>query len=152
MQSLPYSIRCLGFAALVCAGQASHAQSSADLYAGVTTVEVFANMAMQVASNPNAHYKMSVYRLDAMQGIEAIANKGLPQNETEAREWVKKNEARIRKETKPLVQSAVAGMLQAKKYKIDRLPAVVVNNRYVVYGYANVDHALMALRAKSQKK
>ena len=84
MKSLPYSIRCLGFAALVCAGQASHAQSSADLYAGVTTVEVFANMAMQVSSNPNAHYKMSVYRLDAMQGIEAIANKGLPQNEAEA--------------------------------------------------------------------
>ena len=46
----------------------------------------------------------------------------------------------------PMVASAVNGLARAQRYQIDRLPAVVINQRYVVFGYVDVDQALIAWR------
>jgi integrating conjugative element protein (TIGR03757 family) len=117
-----------------------------DLYAGVMTVEVFANTAMPVTPTTSPHYALSIYRLDAMSNLEAQMNEGMPQDEAEARLWVANNEARLRQMIQPMVASAVNGLARAQRYQIDRLPAVVINQRYVVFGYVDVDQALIAWR------
>lgn len=129
----------------------SSAFSETDIYAGVATVEVFANMAMTINSESPNRYKLNIYRLDAMQGIEEIMNRGLPQNETDATVWIKNNEQRLKREIQPMVASAANGMALAKKYEIDRIPAIVVNQRYVVFGYTSVDDALTVLAAQRNK-
>lgn len=121
-------------------------QFGQDLYAGVMTVEVFANTAMPVTPTTSPHYALSIYRLDAMSNLEAQMNEGMPQDEAEARLWVANNEARLRQMIQPMVASAVNGLARAQRYQIDRLPAVVINQRYVVFGYVDVDQALMAWR------
>ncbi|AYR19429.1 TIGR03757 family integrating conjugative element protein [Alcaligenes faecalis] len=121
-------------------------QPSQDLYAGVMTVEVFANTAMPVTPTTSPYYALSIYRLDAMSNLEAQMNEGMPQDEAEARLWVANNEARLRQMIQPMVASAVNGLARAQRYQIDRLPAVVINQRYVVFGYIDVDQALMAWR------
>lgn len=128
-----------------------HSASGQDLYAGVTSVEVFANSAMLVSPAQSSHYQLAIYRLDAMQHIEAVMNNGLPQNEADAMRWVAQNEQRLRRQLQPMIAGAVTGMALAHQYQIDRLPAVVVNRRYVVFGYANVDQALQALRTSQAK-
>ena len=121
-------------------------QFGQDLYAGVMTVEVFANTAMPVTPTTSPHYALSIYRLDAMSNLDAQMNEGMPQDEAEARLWVANNEARLRQMIQPMVASAVNGLARAQRYQIDRLPAVVINQRYVVFGYVDVDQALMAWR------
>jgi integrating conjugative element protein (TIGR03757 family) len=127
------------------------AAAAPDLYDGVKTVEVFANMAMLVTPATSSRYRLAIYRLDAMQNVEAIVNRGLPQKEAAARKWVADNEARLRRQVKPLITSAVNGMALAQRYRIDRLPAVVFNQRFVVFGYADVDQALAALLASRRR-
>lgn len=121
-----------------------------DLYAGVQTVEVFANMAMQITPVSSPHYTLTIYRLDAMQNVEALVNKGLPQSEAEAQRWIAQNEQRLRRQLQPMISSSVNGMARAQRYQIDRLPAVVINQRYVVFGHADVDQALLLWRAGRQ--
>ena len=133
------------------AAAAAQAQDRAgDLYAGVKTVEVFANMAMQVTPAQSSRYQLAIYRLDAMQSVEALVNKGLPQTEAAAQRWIAENEPRLRRQLQPMIASAVNGMSLAHRYRIDRLPAIVINRRYAVYGYVDVDQALNVLRAHPQ--
>lgn len=136
----------LAFVVTCLAASAVHGQAPAnDLYAGVRTVEVFANMAMQVMPAQSDRYQLVIYRLDAMQSVEAVVNKGLPQTEAAAQRWIAENEPRLRRQLQPMIASAVNGMSLAHRYQIDRLPAIVINQRYVVYGYAEVAQALIAL-------
>ena len=127
-------------AALLLAG-AAHAQGGA---AGVMTVEVFANSAMLVTPEPSPAlpYQLKVYRLDAMRNIEAAINQNLPQTEAEARQWIAANEARIRRQVQPQVQSAAQGMSLAATYKLSRIPAIVINRKIVVYGLTDIHQAL----------
>lgn len=121
-------------------------QPGQDLYAGVLSVEVFVNTAMPVISTDWPPYIQTVYRLDALSNLEAQMNVGMPQDENEARQWVAANETRLRQMIQPMVASAVNGLARAQRYQIDRLPAVVINQRYVVFGNVDVDQALMAWR------
>jgi len=129
------------------AGLVAPAVVAQDLYAGIETVEVFSNMAMSVTPTQSSRFQLSIYRLDAMQNVEAMVNKGLPQNEADAQRWIAQNEPRLRRQLQPMIASAVGGMSLARRYQIDRLPAVVINRRYVVFGYADVDQALAAFRS-----
>lgn len=130
-------------------------QRAQDLHAGITSVEVFANMAMQItpaASVAAAQgYQLSIYRLDAMQNLEQMAGAGMPREEAAARRWLKDNEPRIRRQVQPFVASAVNGVMLARKYRIERIPAMVINRRYVVFGTTDVDQALAMLLARQRK-
>ena len=143
----------LGIALIASLCTLPHAQAQThgqDLYVGVQTVEVFANMAMQVTPVSTSHYALTIYRLDAMQNVEDLVNKGLPQSEAEAQRWISQNEQRLRRQLQPMISSSVNGMARAYRYQIDRLPAIVINQRYVVFGHADVDQALLAWRANRQ--
>lgn len=117
-----------------------------DLYRGITQVEVFANSAMLVTPQRSDRYKLDIYRLDAMSRVEQSINQALPQNEADARAWLAANEARIRRQVQPVVANAANGITLAMHYRIDRLPAIVVNRQTVVFGMTDVNAALAAFQ------
>ena len=138
------ALHALALGALLLAG-ASRAQTAP---AGVLTVEVFANSAMLVTPEPSASlpYQLKVYRLDAMRNIEAAINQQLPQTEAEAQQWIAANEARIRRQVQPQVESAAQGLTLAANYRLSRIPAIVINRKTVVYGITDVQQALELAR------
>lgn len=111
---------------------------------GIATVEVFANSAMPItpASGDGLPFKLDVYRLDAMQNVEHLINQSLPQTEAEAMAWVKANEARLRRQLQPMVVSSAHGITLAAGYRLQRLPAIVINRQTVVYGVTDVQQAI----------
>ncbi|GKT19517.1 TIGR03757 family integrating conjugative element protein [Acidovorax sp. SUPP2522] len=117
-----------------------------DLYRGITQVEVFANSAMFVTPQRSDRFKLDIYRLDAMSSVQQSINQGLPQNEADARAWLVANEARIRRQVQPVVANAANGITLAMHYRIDRLPAIVVNRQTVVFGMTDVNAALAAFQ------
>ncbi|GKS87280.1 hypothetical protein AVMA1855_24030 [Acidovorax sp. SUPP1855] len=116
------------------------------LYRGVIQVEVFANSAMLVTPQRSDRFKLDIYRLDAMARVQQSINQGLPQNEADARAWLAANEARIRRQVQPVVANAANGITLAMHYRIDRLPAIVVNRKTVVFGMTDVNAALAAFQ------
>lgn len=112
--------------------------------AGVLTVEVFANSAMHItpAQTSGLPFKMDLYRLDAMQNAEHQINQVLPKTEAEAMAWIKANEARLRKQLQPAVVNSANGITLAAHYRLQRLPAIVINRQIVVYGQTDVHRAL----------
>lgn len=117
----------------------AHAQGSDAL-----TVEVFVNSAMHVTPAPSAElpYQYRVYRLDAMQNVLEQINQQLPQSEEQAQAWIAANQQRIRKQLAPGIQTAAQGMTLAVGYRLNRLPAIVINRRVVVYGVTDAHRAV----------
>lgn len=126
----------LAAAAAAAAPAAAHAQ------AGVTTVEVFANSATHVRAQPQTPYLQRIYRVDAMAAISQQLSMRLPGNEAEAKAYMLQAEAQIRKRYKDQIVNAAHGMSLAIHYRLDRLPAIVINRSAVIYGVADVDQAV----------
>ena len=138
--------------AWLCAALPTLAQ---DPYHGITTVEVFANSAMVITGSEPSRYQFTVYRLDALKNVEAAINQRLPKTEAQAREYFRVHQAEIKKQITPHVLSAANGIALARHYKIDRLPAIVVDGSNVIYGVPDVPQALALVqqhRARSGKQ
>lgn len=112
--------------------------------AGVLTVEVFANSAMHVTPEPSANlpYQLKVYRIDGLRQVEQAINQQLPQTEAQAREWLAKNQQRLRRQYASQATAAANGVALMQRYKLSRVPAIVINRRVVVYGLTDVDAAI----------
>lgn len=121
----------------------AHAQSaSVNPYPGITKVEVFANSAMVITGGDPGRYQLTVYRLDALKNVEAAINQRLPKTEAAARAYFQAHQAEIKKQITPHVLNAANGIALARHYKLDRLPAIVVDGVNVIYGIADVPQAL----------
>lgn len=110
----------------------------------VTTVEVFANAATYVRAPVQSPppYVLRIYRLDAMAQISQQLSMRLPMGEEQARAYMLQQQAQIRSRYQAQIVNAANGMSLAIHYRLDRLPAVVVNRHAVVYGVADVDQAV----------
>ena len=124
--------------ALSCGLSTAMAQSQAS----VTTVEVFANSATHVQAPQGTSYLVRIYRLDAMQNVADQLSRHLPNNESEARAYMLQQEAQIRRRYKDQITNAANGMSLAIHYRLDRLPAVVIDRKAVIYGVPDVERAL----------
>lgn len=110
--------------------------------ASITTVEVFANAATHVQVPPQSSYRVRIYRLDAMQQVADQLSLNLPRTESEAKAYMLQHEAQIRRRYKDQITNAANGVSLATHYRLDRLPAVVINQRSVIYGVPDVDRAV----------
>ena len=135
----------LAAVALVAASSLAPAQ-------GVLTVEVFANSAMPITPHAGAGlpYKLDIYRLDGLQQVEQALNQQLPQNEADAREWMMQNQQRIQRELGPQAVATANGMALMHYYGIDRIPAIVIDRKTVVYGVTDVDAAIQRAHVSMQ--
>ncbi|MBD9534192.1 TIGR03757 family integrating conjugative element protein [Comamonas sp. CMM01] len=121
-------------ALLVAAASLGHAQ--------VTTVEVFANSATHVLQPTQPPYVLKVYRLDAMAQIGQQITQQLPAGEEQAKLYMQQHEAQIRAKYKSQIVNAANGMSLAIHYKLDRVPAVVINRSSIIYGVSDVNQAV----------
>lgn len=110
--------------------------------ASVTTVEVFANSATHVQAPQGMPYMVRIYRLDAIQNVADQLSRNLPNNEAEAQAYMLQQEAQIRRRYKDQITNAANGMSLAIHYRLDRLPAVVINQNAVIYGEPDIGRAV----------
>ena len=113
-----------------------------DLYHGITKVEVFANSAMVITPIQAEPYQLVIYRLDALKTVEAAINRNIPKTEAAARAYFAANQAEIKRQITPAVLNGANGIAMARHYKLDRIPAIVVDGVSVIYGVTNVDQAI----------
>lgn len=154
MRLLPRNFA-LGLCLCMCSSFALAQSNTADLYRGITKVEVFANSAMVITGGEPARYQLAIYRLDALKNVEAAINQNLPKTEAAARAYFQAHQAEIKKQITPYVLSAANGIALARHYKLDRLPAIVVDGANVIYGVPDVPQALALVqqhRAAGAKK
>ena len=123
-----------------------------DPFHGITTVEVFANSAMRITPQQSSHYLLKVYRLDGLQRIDTQINQNLPKTRDAALSYMRQNYAAIRRKYEPQILESAQGLQLAQRYKIDRLPAIVINQRSVVFGLADVDQAIVQYQAYRQQR
>lgn len=132
-------MRCLVLLALAVTALPAPAQ---DLYQGITKVEVFANSAMVITPIQADRYQLVIYRLDALKNVEAAINQSIPKTEAAARAYFAANQAEIKKRITPSVLNGANGIALARHYKLERIPAIVVDGASVIYGVTNVDQAI----------
>lgn len=127
------------------------AQSTA---APVRSVEVFVNSAMVVALPPASQgYQVTVHRMDQLDIVTKAVDQMIPRGgEAEARHWLKNNEARVKREVTPAAIATANAINRANYYRLDRIPAVVINNRTVVYGVTDVAVALQHYQASRARR
>lgn len=126
--------------------------SAQDLYRGVVSVEVFANSAMPIEAPASPPFKVTVYRMDGLAMVEQMINQNLPKSEPEAIAYLNANMARIKKQVEPQAMNAANGMRLAMFYKIDRLPAIVINGQSLILGVTNVASALSQYQSHQASK
>jgi integrating conjugative element protein (TIGR03757 family) len=132
----------LGLAGVL--GSALPGPAAAQGAAPVTSVEVFINSAMPV-TQPAAPqgYQLTVHRMDQLDIATKAVDQMIPKGgEAEARRWLKDNEARVKREVTPAAIAAANALNRANYYRLERIPAVVINQRTVVYGVTDVGAAL----------
>ena len=148
--SLPVRACTAAMALAVALGPAAPVHAAAQgTSAAVTSVEVFVNSAMVVALPPAPQgYQLTVHRMDQLENVTRALNQRIPRGDaTVARRWFADNEARIKRELTPAATATANAINRANYYKLDRIPAVVVNRRTVVYGVTDVAVALQHYQA-----
>ncbi len=128
---------------------ASTAAAMAQALQHPSLVEVFANTAMLVQAPQSPPYPLRIYRLDAMALIEEQLSQGLPAVEADAAAYLMRIEAEIRRKYGAQIVNAANGMTMAIHYRLDRLPAVVIDRRSVIYGVPDVLQALAIYQQRS---
>jgi integrating conjugative element protein (TIGR03757 family) len=83
-----------------------------------------------------------VIELDAPQGLETQLSARLPPDPQQASDLAQQRLAQVDQNGQRRLQRAYQGVVDAWTLGITRLPAVVVDRRYVVYGTSNLDLAL----------
>jgi integrating conjugative element protein (TIGR03757 family) len=83
-----------------------------------------------------------IIELDAPQGLEAQLSARLPRDPQHASDLAQQRLAQVDQTEQQRLQHAYQGVVDAWTLGITRLPAVVVDRRYVVYGTSDLDQAL----------
>jgi integrating conjugative element protein (TIGR03757 family) len=120
---------------------------AAPAFAAGARIEVFTVSSLPVSAPAG----MPVYRIDRLRGIEAELSAGLPRDPQQAARIA---QARIRARGDELERDALAagtGAGLALHYGLDRVPAIVIDGRYVVFGERSVEAALAHWRQAPQK-
>ncbi len=138
--------------ALACGISAAKAQGAPA--GGVSTVEVFVNSAMAVSAPPAPlTFQLTVHRMDQLDMVTQGIDQQIPRgSEADARRWVADNEARIKRQVQPAAIATANAISLANLYRLDRLPAVVINKRTVVYGITDVGTALQHYQASRGRR
>lgn len=120
-----------------------------DRIAPAVKVEVFSNSAIYLTNTRDAR----VYLLDALEVLNRELSVGLPANEREAQAIVRRRlqgmgTAKLAERTR----TGAEGIVQAARYGVDRVPAVVVNGEAVIYGVTDIDAARGIYQRRQRKQ
>lgn len=121
------------------AGTQGH-RPTIDLFAPPPSgVAVFTISGVPVTNVPD---NARVVELDRTARLDLRLSRGVPNNKQAAIKMVKKRARRLKDE----YGAAYTGLLRAWRLGVEKVPAVVVDGQYVVYGQADVAQALARIR------
>ncbi|THT98409.1 DUF1525 domain-containing protein [Lampropedia puyangensis] len=112
-------------------------------FEGISHIDVFANSAMYINGGDlaDAHVQLAIHRLDDMQMVTQEINQHLPKTQEQALAYMRENESRMRAQYTDRILLAAQGITLARQYKLKQLPAVVINQKYVLYGLLDLQEA-----------
>lgn len=118
----------------------------------VTSVTIFATSATALTAPDHKTFSLEVFRTDelelAQRALLAPAGVGGTQKETEALQAAylrEKGQAALHK-LAPLVSRHYQGEQLARRYGVNRLPAIVINDSRVIYDVTDVARAIAVFR------
>lgn len=112
-----------------------------------TRVEVFANSAMVIENAGDA----VIYRLDGLQMLEAELSQGLPGDPVAAERMARARMRQMGSALHSRTRNAAQGLMLAHQYGVDRMPAMVIDGKSIVYGLTDVQQALRVHAAQSRQ-
>jgi len=122
-------------------------------FAGITSVEVFCNSAMLIEPVAGPPFQQEIYRMDAMEQLRQEVNRRIPPGgEQPARQWLLEHQEPIKRTFAPAAARLANALNRARYYRIDHLPAIVINRKSVVYGVTDVADAITRYQAHVQEK
>jgi integrating conjugative element protein (TIGR03757 family) len=133
--------------ALPCLGAAGQAQQL-NPFTGITAVEVFCNSAMLIEPIVKPPFSQTIHRMDALAQALASINPRIPQSGIQAaRQWALDHQAQLKRILAPAAAATANAINRANYYRINRLPAIVINQRSLIYGVTDVAEAITRYQA-----
>lgn len=105
-----------------------------------TKIEVFTNDRFPVQQG---QYQTTYYNLDDRDRANSSFPQNLPADPDEAKailsQFMQSSEFQ---KTKAALKSAYEGYVATQSYKLEKLPAMVINEKYILYGINDVSYAM----------
>lgn len=117
----------------------------------IKRVDVFVTDATPVAAGPEAvalstQGILELWNLDDMERLNAKLGAGLPRDQQAAVRIVAERATSLSAQDQALLSRAANGQARAEALKLDRVPAVVINDAHVYYGGRTIEASLDAFR------
>ena len=128
------------------------APHNATAVAAIARVDVFVSDKTPIAAgaesqNLSAAGSLELWNLDDMERFNARLALNLPRNTNEAARIVAERATNLSADDKTLLTRAANGQTRADGLHVERLPAVVINERHVYYGAPSIEAALQRYRS-----
>lgn len=108
-----------------------------------TTTDVAVDWQSATANANTAHViDLQVYALDGIQRFEVTLSQQLPADPKQAKSIALQRIEQLDESTTAAVQQSAVGLAKAMQYGIDRYPAVVFDQRALVYGVTDLSQVL----------
>ncbi len=113
----------------------------------VVSIKIFKTTSMRV--EPSNNHSSESTNLDAGENIIGLLGKDLPYSlEKAEQEIARRMETGEGRELVKKIGTSYDGVVEAWSLGIEKLPAILINKQYVVYGVYSVDKAIQIYRDK----
>ena len=153
MSRLLFAAVLLGMLGLANAqARAVPAPNVATSVAPIARVDVFVSDKTPIAAGAesqdlSAAGTLELWNLDDMERFNARLALNLPRDTNEAARIVAERATNLSAEDQTLLTRAANGQTRADGLRVERLPAVVINERHVYYGATSIETALQRYRS-----
>lgn len=109
-----------------------------------SSVEVFTTQNGRPTRRPSQmQAEVRVFVLDGIQQLETKLSHSLPANRAMAQRVVLNRLQRLDREWQKSVKASAEALMRAQELGVQRYPAIVFNERWVVYGLTDLDAAIV---------
>lgn len=111
--------------------------------ASLERIDVFVVGAPAVAGADIGEIPVMIHRVDQVRVVRQALNENLPDNPEAARRHARQ---RLTDERRQALVDGYEGLIRARRLGVEKVPAVVLDERYVVYGSTDLERAIAAYR------
>lgn len=112
---------------------------------GVLSVEVFTTGERPVTGTDHGQLRtatLTTYTIDGLERFQSALSEGLPQDPEAAKAEALRRVQQLDDTRMAQAKAAAVGLAKAIQYGVDRYPAIVFDERFVVYGVTDLVEAL----------
>ena len=118
-------------------------------------VELFTTTAHQAQMRREAvgqDFQLTVYYLDGLAHVNATLSHQLPPNLARAKAMAATRLGALSRDQQAQLQTTAAGLLAARRYRLERYPAIVINGEALTYGLTDPAEAVDLYKARRAKE